>query len=211
MSVRVLRPNDVVRSTKRSQEREKLAEAIANLKEAEAEIKGIREAISTTEATIRSGQDALETANAEIEKAKIAAAEFVLAKAMGRATGAPVDIGTLRAAALGVQDEIDAATAARKHLQGKLGECEMRIAYKRDAVDKLWPGVVRESVEFFRLQQDFQTASQTYANLLHVFHAGIPVEVFNEHHARPEPDVEVAATWKAAIEALKRNADASLP
>jgi chromosome segregation ATPase len=206
MSVRVLRQVD-----QRSDERERLAIAIDDLRAHEAEIAAIKTAISTTEATRRQAEDALETADQQIEKAKKSLADAMVAKALGRFSGAPVDVKSLRAEAAAAQDEIDAATAALTHLQSKLGEAEARIVFKRDAVDKAWPEVVKASSELRRLLHDLAAAAQVYVNLLDVFRHGIPTEVYNERLVLPSPDASVASKWRAAIQALKTDADALLP
>jgi chromosome segregation ATPase len=207
MAIRVLRQAE---TEQRSEPREKLAAAIQDLRDLEAEIAAIKDAIAATEAARRRGEEVLETANEKIEKAKAAAADAMVAKALGRSSGTPVDVTRLRFEAAAAQDEIDAATAAQAHLKTKLGEAEYRLAFKRDAVDRAWPAVVRSSPELERLRRDFETVSQTYVDLLNVFH-GLPTEVHNDRHVLPKPDTTLAVTWKAAIEALKKDADASLP
>jgi chromosome segregation ATPase len=195
----------------RSEQREKLAEALEDLRQLNAEIAAIKDAIASTEAARRRGEGALETANVKIGEAKTAAADAMVAKALGRASGTPADVTKLRLEAAAAQDEIDAAVAAQSHLKTKLGEAEYRLTFARGGVDKAWPEVVKSSPELARLLRDYATTARTYATMLDIFHNGVPAEVYNERLVLPQPDREVAATWKAAIEALKKNADASLP
>jgi chromosome segregation ATPase len=206
MGVRAIRQTD-----QRSQEREKLAAAIENLRQLNAEIAAIKSAIATTEATARHGEEALKAANAQIQKAKVAAADAMVSRALGGSPAAPANISRLRMEAAAAQDEIDAATTALTHLRAKLGEAEHRIPFKRDAVEKAIPEIVRSSPELERLIRDFEAASQAYADLMHALYKGIPSEAFNERHVLPQPNTTLVNKWKAAIAALKDDADAALP
>jgi chromosome segregation ATPase len=207
MNVRALRQA----APQPSAERLKLAEAIAALRELETEIVAIRTAISSTEDTRRHAADVLETTNEKIEKAKASAAEAMVDRALGRTTGTPVDLARLRAEAAAAQDEAETATSARAHLQKQLGEAEARLPFKRDARDRAWVAAVQGSPELQRLLQDYATAAQTYSDVLNIFRNGVPSDIYNERLVLPAPDVTLAASWKAAIEALRKDADAALP
>jgi chromosome segregation ATPase len=194
-----------------SAERQKLAEAIADLRELETEIKAIRDAIAATEETRRHASEVLESTNEKIETAKATAAENMVNRALGRSIDKPVDLARLRIEAASAQDEMEAAAAARAHLLEKLGETEFRLPFKRDAVDKAWVAAAQASPELQRLLQDYATAAQTYSDILNIFRNGVPSDIYNERLVLPAPDVTLAARWKTAIEALKKDAGASLP
>jgi chromosome segregation ATPase len=208
-----------VETNERSEARQKLADAISAYNELQSEITAIRQAISETEQTRRHAREIVEVSNEQMEKARTANADAMVAKALGRSSGNSIDLKTLRNVIDVAQDEIDAAEAALTHLRTKLEQAGRDIITRKAVVEDLVPAVIRSSPELERLFHDYRTAAQAFVDIRNVFaNGGLPWgttlpedEEFKSRLVLPAPSRELAASWKSAIEALRKDADAELP
>jgi chromosome segregation ATPase len=200
----------------RSAERAELATGIARLAEAHRRVAAVETAIETIEPTIWSAQDGIERAQAAIETAKTAAARHLADLAMGTAGPAPVTITAARSALVSAEDELSARQAARKALDSELEAAKAEVGNAGRALDRaaLTVAAAEAGARASRLLAEHVALQRRYLESRAVmeFLDGLGVLAFAGSAWRYEPkDIDGAAAWRAALAALRTDADAPLP
>jgi hypothetical protein len=186
-----------------------------------------------TEQTRRDARDAIETATAAVEQAKVNAGQHLTAVAMGNAGPAPTSVKAARAALADVEDALEAAQAAGVALVEQEKDAEHELEYARTALDDRLRDVVRSEAPVGKLLAEAKVAQADLiakrVRLRFLFNADLVAEdvvaemrkflLFENTLPVGRGQLEhgnfdkhpAADSYKRAIEALRTDADAPLP
>lgn len=201
----------------RSPERAKLAECIDKLRKMEAHAKAVDRAREDNFHARVAARKLVENADSKIEEAKKAAAEFEVAKALGKSGDAPRLLKDIRADVQAAKDELAALEEADKVLAKEADAARNRIQYVERDRDQAVTFVVKNAAETKKLKADFESMHANYENARRVMRLIGPM-LDREYYHRADTfwsdgwrDLPAARIWAKAIEALHENADAPLP
>jgi hypothetical protein len=199
----------------RSAERTTLAAAIQRHTEAVRQLGAVKAAQEQASDAVYSARDNIEAATARVEQAKSDAGKFLTKRMLGETNDAPMSVQEARAALTATTDTLEATVAASEALQvqGRAAEQSLGVAELRR--DDALRAVVRSDAAVAKLLADFERARREMVNLrliLESLSGLLPENIKSfwrfEPTASEPPGV---AAWRAAIEALARDADAALP
>jgi hypothetical protein len=206
-------------SPPRTPERVELASAIARRNDANRELGDIEAALLRARNTVDAATIAVAEKTKALETAKGANADYLARAALGRSGDVPPpSVQDARLALQDAQDQLDAARSTVALFENNRQVTVDEVSYAERDVDRAVEAVVKASTEIRALVGRLKTA---YAELVDVRNA---LQVMRER--LPDDlkiigsvdiprinldDLKLAATWKAAIEALRTDADAPLP
>jgi chromosome segregation ATPase len=200
-------------SPPRTPEREQLAEAITRHAEATDRLAAVQAARERTEQARRDAKEAIAKATAGIEQAKIDAA----AQLVGGAVGG-VSVKAARAALQDCEDSLEAAVSAGSVLAGSTEEAERELANAERGVDSAVEGVVKASAEIRALVARLKPAYielTDVRNALRAMQSRLPDDLkiwgVVDVPSIKLDELKLAPTWRAALAALVKDADAPLP
>ena len=214
MSKPAMRLVDAAVSPPRTPERAELAAAQERHADAVRQLAANESAQQTTTEAIYAARDTVKAATAAIEEAKANAATHLTAVAMGNAGPAPTSVKAARVALQDAEDALEAALAARAELEQQHKDAEHEIEYAGMALGNAVANVVRDAPELRKLAADHAAADRHYHDLhfaMEAVQSFLPDDLKYWHGTGRWPDLAAAATWKAALQELRENADVPLP
>jgi len=203
----------LVNTEPRSPERAKLAAVIEQHNAAVAEVARVQSAIVHAEETTFVVRDTLITAEATLEAAKAGEADRLAAIALGESSGAPIE--DVEITATKARNDLDVARATHDALQARLERAEHKLTFARMALDDAIRDVLKVETPVERLLSEFKAAHEKFVGLRRALEwldgqGVLPKNIFWREPQRGWSEAG-EAPWKAAVAALKSDADAPLP
>jgi chromosome segregation ATPase len=199
----------------RSPEREQLAEAIARRDTATKHLKRIQAAHERASNTIYDLKDRVDKVIATLDEAKAGEGSYLAAVALGEADAALSPVKTAAANVEQANDLLDTARRTRDALETEIKAVERELMFADMATDERIADAVRTDPAVRQLVADFEAASKTYAELRQAMTAvrreWLPDASRSWDSIRNWPEMPTAVAWKAALAALREDADAPLP
>jgi chromosome segregation ATPase len=199
----------------RTPEREQLAEAIARRDTATKQLARIQAAHERASDTVYELKDGVDKAIATLNEAKAGEGSYLAAVALGEADVALSPVKTAAANVEQANDQLGTARRTRAALEAEIKVVERELMFADMALDERIADAVRADPAVRQLVTDFEVASKTYAELRQAMTAvrceWLPDASRSWDSIRNWPEMPTVATWKAALAALRENADAPLP
>jgi hypothetical protein len=200
-------------SPPRTPEREQLAAAQQRHAEAVDRLAAVQAARERTERARIAAKDAINAATAAVEQSKIDAALVLTGGAPGALT-----VKEARAALTDCEDALEAAISAGSVLTGSTEEAERELANAERGVDSAVEGVVKASAEIRALVARLKPAYielTDVRNALRAMQSRLPDDLkiwgVVDVPSIKLDELKLAPTWRAALAALVKDADAPLP
>jgi chromosome segregation ATPase len=206
-------------SPPRTPEREQLAEAIAKRNDANRELGDIEAALLTVRNTVDVATIAVAEKTKALETAKGANADYLARAALGRSGNVlPPSVQDARLALQDAQDQLDAARSTVALFENNRQVTVDEVSYAERDVDRAVEAVVKASTEIRALVGRLKAAYAELVdvrNALRAMQSRLPddlkilgsVDIPSIH----QDDLKLAATWRTAVAALVKDADAELP
>jgi hypothetical protein len=216
-----------------SPEREALAEKIAAHKSSSAAITQLEVALHQAENKVFDMVRDVEVAEKNLEEGPDAAAEWLLAKAMGKEAGPAIDMNGLRAALADAKERLSIQREYRARLSATLGKARTDARWTEQHVRDAALKVLQTAANLAKLVAEVEAAQARFLDLgcelREVFSVGVLPERDDERRFTPARTVNElfflppaswlelmktrppANRWKAALEALCHDASAPLP
>jgi hypothetical protein len=203
----------LVNTEPRSAEREALAAVIGRYTGAVEEVARVQSAIVHAEETAFAVRDTLITAEAALAEAKANEGNRLAAIALGESCGASVEDAEV--AVTKAQNDLNATRATRDALQARLERADNTALYTRMALDDAIRDVLKAETPIERLLSEFRALHETFIAHRRALEwlegqGAMPKNIFWRNAQREWSDAG-EAPWKAAVAALKVDADAPLP
>jgi chromosome segregation ATPase len=203
----------------RMPEREALAAAIAKRNAVNRELGNIEAALVRARNAVDAATIAVAEKAKALEAAKEANADYLARAALGRSGDAqPPSVQEARTVLQDVQDKLDAARSTVALFENNRQVTVGEVSYAERDVDRAVEAVVKASTEIRALVGRLKTSYAELVdvrNALRAMQSRLPddlkilgsVDIPSIH----QDDLKLAATWSAAITALRTDADAPLP
>jgi chromosome segregation ATPase len=198
----------------RSLERVALASAIAVHAAAITRLVAVQRARDSTDADCRSLQRAVEQAEQNIELAKTNAAQYLTAKALGKAGPAPQTVQEARAAIVQANDDLEAARSARDALDVELETAGREVGQAKSSIEV----AIREVIQGERPLHDLLERHDRLARELQDIRGALStlnIWMTPEQRLwsaiRDYPDLELETHWRFALKQLESDAGVELP
>lgn len=211
-TVQSLRPGK--RLPERTPEREALARAIDNHREAEAELNRLRKAQQRAETIVEEAWRTKQQAEVSLKQAEVEEAAHAVAVLLDEADASrsPVRLATT---ALGrARQQLEDARAARAAVSAPLRKAESRVQLTRMLLSSAVRTAVRTDSATMRLIALYQEALKVAAGLRRALKYLDDQFCFTDRSWAAEgewPDLPGAAPWQQALAALEIDPDAPLP
>ncbi len=208
------------RARARSPERAALAEAIAAQRAIEARLTGITSGLDAVRETVIACQIVVRRATEAVEAAKVSAAEYITAQALGTSGEAPRTIKEARAALQDAEDDLSAAKAARETLALHEQEARESLSYALVRSERAARAVFLAEVPIERMIEEYNHLCTEAENRRRAIEFAIMGRDTHRDtqgnlpsfRTNPfEMKVPGAEPWKAFLDDLSNNADAAMP
>jgi hypothetical protein len=200
----------------RSAARIVLAAAIERHAEATRELAANEAAQLKAEAARGEAADAVERAQLALEEAKSAAAKHLTRTIMGTAGDAPQSIKDARAALTDATDSLEVAGEAFDALVKERPSVAQEVSFAQFGLRDKLRDLVRSDLAVKELVERYTELHRRAVDVRRALelldrNSMIPDEFRGWNVEREWPDLQAAASWRAAISALESDADAPLP
>jgi chromosome segregation ATPase len=197
----------------RTAEREQLAKAIANLREAEGRVDAVQQAQETAANNARTARDTLEAAEANVLVAQRASTQHAVSTALGKAGPAPTTVKEARTAVVDAKDDLATAEEALAELDKELKSAESKFTFANLRYEqailaalKVDPAVLKLEEEKQRLHERLRAIEAAQSIARNPFEPRTGNDVPHHNEAK-----RLAPEWWDAVVQLRDDADAPLP
>jgi hypothetical protein len=200
----------------RSEERQALAQAVAQFAQRDKNVRAIEAAVITARSAISKARQAASVASELIEEAKAAQAQAMIDSALGVPSIAARTVKDARSALQAAEDDVAASISAESVLADRLKEAKAQLDFADVRLKRCVLAAVRAEPAVYACVMRFvesQTLTNSLAQIVEFFGAPGPhsylIEGTNRLPDRSQTDA--SAPWRRWIEALRTDPDAPPP